>query len=421
MPKFIIQGNKPLSGQIAVAGAKNEALKIIPSALLSEEPLLISNLPDIEDTKRALEIIEDLGGSVNHHDEKTIIISISNISKNILEAKFANKIRASIMFIAPLLARQGEAIFPHPGGCVLGADQRPIDLFLEGYKKLGAEISIKDGLYHLKAKRLKGCRYFFTKISVTGTESLLMAATLAEGTTILENCAMEPEIVSLAKSLNQRGAIIKGAGTPTIVIEGVKKINGGEVKIMPDRIETGTFAILSAATRSPLKITNCEPNHIAALLTIFEKIGIDWEANKDSLTIKKIPKDFPSYSIKTHEYPGFPSDLQSPYTVLMTQANGSAMIHETIYDRRLLFTDMLSQMGAKVTMCDPHRVLIQGPTKLHGRALTSPDLRAGISMIIAGLIAEGKTEIDNIYQIERGYEKIDERLRAIGAEITKIE
>lgn len=420
MATFIIHGQKQVGGEIKVGGAKNLALKIIPAALLSAEPIIISNLPDIEDTKRSLEVFRSLGGELETSDNKTTL-QLKTISQPTLEPALANKFRASIMFAGPLLARYGEVIFPHPGGCVIGAGTRPIDLFLEGFKALGAEITIEHDNYHLKAKRLQGATYFFTKISVTGTESLMMTAVLAEGVTILQNCALEPEIVELANYLNQAGAQIEGAGTPTITIRGVKEIKGGEFTIMPDRIETGTFAILAAAAQSPLMITHCNPDHIQILLMIFKQLGIGYNLGNDWLKITTFPKKLPAYDIKTHEYPGFPTDLQSPFTVLMTQAHGSSLIHETIYDRRLLFTDMLTQMGANITMCDPHRVVIQGPTPLTGKSLTSPDLRAGIAMLIAGIIAEGKTRIDNIYQIERGYERIEERLRGIGVSIERAE
>ncbi|MFH1433315.1 MAG: UDP-N-acetylglucosamine 1-carboxyvinyltransferase, partial [Candidatus Uhrbacteria bacterium] len=296
----------------------------------------------------------------------------------------------------------------------------PIDLFLEGFQCLGATVEIAGGFYHLKTKKLKGCEYFFTTVSVTGTESLMMTAVLAEGTTVLKNCAMEPEIPALAEYLNKQGAKIKGAGTSTITIEGVKKISAGTFTVIPDRIETGTFAVMAAATRSALKITNCNPAHIENLLNVFNKIGIEWEAGDDWLAIKAC-KDFRPYSIKTHEYPGFPTDLQSPYTVLMTRANGPCVIHETIYERRLIFTDMLVQMGANIIMCDPHRVVVNGPSKLYGRKLISPDIRAGIAMVIAAMIARGETEIDNIYQIERGYSNLIERLRNIGVEIERVD
>lgn len=418
MPKFVITGGAKLSGTIAVKGAKNAGLKIIPAAILSQDKITINNLPDIEDISRSFDILTDLGATVTKQGE-AYVVDTSSISHTELKHSLANKLRASIMFVGPLLARFGEVKFPHPGGCVIGAGQRPIDLFLEGFAKMGAGISTVDNYYHLTADKLRGCEFFFTTVTVTGTESMMMTATLAEGKTILSNCAMEPEIVALADYLNSVGAKIGGAGTPVITIEGVEKIGGGEFTTIPDRIEAGTFAIMAAATNSELTISDCRPDHLESLLAMFTKIGVPYTSTATTLTILKHGV-LKALDIKTHEYPGFPTDLQSPYTILMTQAEGMAIVHETIYDRRLLFTDMLTQMGANIIMCDPHRVVISGPTKLHGHKLTSPDLRAGIAMIIAGMIASGKTEIDNIYQIDRGYERIDERLRSLGAEIERI-
>ncbi len=419
MPKYIIKGPAKLSGEITVKGAKNSALKIIPAAILSEEKITISNLPGIEDVKQSLALLIDLGGVVEKTKLDEITINTSHIKKTELNPLFANKFRSSLMFVAPLLARFGEVKFPHPGGCVIGAGKRDIDFSLDGFSALGAKINVKNGFYEIIAKKLNGGYYFFPWISVTTTESMIMAAVLAEGRTILENCAMEPEVKALADYLNLCGAKISGAGTPTIRIDGVKKISAENFNVMPDRIETGSFACLAAATRSQIKITNCTPNHIRALLEIFKKINIPFEEGNDWLLIKPAKK-FSAHNIKTHEYPGFPTDLQSPYTVLMTQAEGSSLIHETIYDRRLLYTDLLSQMGADITMCDPHRVVVNGPGRLRGRKLTSPDLRAGIALVIAALIAEGETEIDNIYQIERGYEDIADRLKNLGADISRI-
>ena len=418
MPKFVITGGAKLSGTIAVKGAKNAGLKIIPAAILSQDKITINNLPDIEDISRSFDILTDLGATVVKEGE-AYIVDTSSISHTELKHSLANKLRASIMFVGPLLARFGEVKFPHPGGCVIGAGQRPIDLFLEGFAKMGAGISTVDNYYHLTADKLRGCEFFFTTVTVTGTESMMMTATLAEGKTILSNCAMEPEIVALADYLNSVGAKISGAGTPVITIEGVAKIGGGEFTTIADRIEAGTFAIMAAATNSELTISDCRPDHLESLLAMFTKIGVPYTSTATTLTILKHGV-LKALDIKTHEYPGFPTDLQSPYTILMTQAEGMAIVHETIYDRRLLFTDMLTQMGANIIMCDPHRIVISGPTKLHGHKLTSPDLRAGIAMIIAGMIASGKTEIDNIYQIDRGYERIDERLRSLGAEIERI-
>ncbi|KKQ54484.1 MAG: MurA: UDP-N-acetylglucosamine 1-carboxyvinyltransferase [Candidatus Falkowbacteria bacterium GW2011_GWC2_38_22] len=404
-----------LSGEINVKGAKNAALKIIPAALLSKEKITIKNLPDIEDVSLALSLISDLGADVKR-SKGQVEICCENINKSELLPEIANKFRASIMFVGPLLARFGEVKFPHPGGCVIGAGGRPIDIFLNSYERLGAEIIEGEKYYQIKAKKLTGCDYFFPLISVTGTESFILTAVLADGVTNLKNCAMEPEIEALAEYLNKQGAKIKGAGTPTITIEGVKELRASDFTIIPDRIETGSFAIMAAAAKSKITINDCNPEHVLILLNIFKMINIPFESGNDF--IKILPaKEIKPYNVKTREYPGFPTDLQSPFTLLMTQANGSSLIHETIYDRRLMFTDMLMQMGADIIMCDPHRVVVNGPSKLYGKKLISPDLRAGITLLIAALIANGQTEIDNIYQINRGYENIDDRLRILGADI----
>ena len=417
--KFIINGQKPLNGTIKVKGAKNAALKVFPLALMTDEPIKIFNLPDIEDCHRAQEMLIALG-----HEAKDLgdgVMEIQRKSKTCvnLPAELVNKFRASIMFVGPLLATCGEVSFPHPGGCVIGAGTRPIDIFLDGFAKMGAKVEILENNYRLTAKKLQGVNIFFSKVTVTGTESLMTTACLAQGETVLENCAMEPEIPALAEFLNIMGAKISGAGTPTIKIEGAEKLFGGEYKIIPDRIEAGTFAILAAAANSgEIIIKDCQPKHLGALWALFDKIGVNYKLDKT--TIKISPSDkILAADLVTHEYPGFATDLQSAYTVLMTQANGASLIHETIYDRRLLFADILTQMGANIIMADPHRIVVNGPVKLHARKLMSPDLRAGMALVIAALIAKGTTEINNIYQIERGYEDLVGRLKNIGAEIEK--
>jgi len=419
MPKFIITGGKELKGEIAVKGAKNQALKIIPAAILSKQKITIKNLPNIEDVDKALDLIMEIGGIVERGKD-FVEIDTSGINQIELSEKLVNKFRSSVMFAGPVLARLGEVKFPHPGGCVIGAVKRPIDFFLDGFQAFGASIETNDKHYHIKGNNLHGADYFFPVISVTGTESLMMTACLIPGKTVLRNCAMEPEIETLAAYLNQQGAKITGAGSPTITIEGVKELAAGEFTIIPDRIETGSFALMAAATNSEITITNCNPCHIENLLHIFKKIGVNFEIGPNFIKMKKSGNIKP-YDIKTHEYPGFPTDLQSPYIVLMTQAHGTSLVQENIYDRRLLWTDMMSQMGANIVMCDPHRVVVSGPTNLYGKKLTSPDLRAGIALVIAALRAQGTTEIDNIYQIERGYEKIDERLQALGADIKRLD
>lgn len=420
MAKFLIQGRKPLKGEIEVSGSKNAALKIFPVALLTQESIRVSNVPEIEDVLRAQEILVSLGHEVKKIKKGVLDIKFKNQKGFELPADLVNKFRASVMFVGPMLVAFRKVIFPHPGGCVIGAGIRPIDLFLDAFQRMGAKVKIKDNYYELTAKKLKGANIFFSKISVTATESLMTTACLAQGETILKNCAMEPEIVSLAEYLNGCGAKISGAGTSTIKIKGIKKLRGGEYKVIPDRIEAGTFAILAAASNSgEVLIKNCHPDHLEALWALFDKIGVNYILSKSSIRILPSKKIL-SCDVTTHEYPGFATDLQSPYTVLMTQAHGSSLIHETIYDRRLLFTDILTQMGANIIMADPHRIVVSGPTKLYGRKLVSPDLRAGVALVMASLLAHGRTEIDNIYQIDRGYEKLDERLRGLGADIRRV-
>jgi len=305
----------------------------------------------------------------------------------------------------------------YPGGCVIG--KRPIDMFLDGFQKFGAKVKWENDHFRISAKRLKGAKIFFPKITVTGTETMMMAAVLAEGETILENAAMEPEIPTLADFLNRCGAKISGAGTPTMKIMGVKKIKGGKLKLIPDRIETGTFAILAALAGGKIEIKNCNPQHIRALLVNLEKAGVKIKEGKNELTVWGA-KNMKPVNIMTHEYPGFATDLQPPFTLLASQMKGTSLIHDSIFDGRLMFTDILNLMGANIVMNDPHRVTVNGPTKLHGRKIASPDLRAGITLVLAGLIAEGKTKIENIYQIDRGYEKIEERLKKLGANIRRV-
>jgi len=307
---------------------------------------------------------------------------------------------------------------PHPGGCAIG--QRPIDLFIQGFEKFGVEVTENSEGYHFKTDKLHGMKFVFPIISVTVTETLMMAATLAEGKTILKNAACEPEIAALADYLNSCGAKIKGAGTHTIEIEGVNELMAGEAEIMPDRVEAGSFAILGALCGNPIRVTKCNPDHLESLWTMFDRMGIDYKLGPDWVEVRK-SKNIKAVDVVTHEYPGFITDLQQPFTVLLTQANGMCLVHETIFEGRLFYTDKLKQMGAQVIMCDPHRVIINGPNKLYGRKLESPDLRAGFALVLAGLVAEGKTVIENIYQIDRGYEHIEERLQNLGAKITREE
>jgi len=418
MERFVIKGNQPLGGTIRVNGAKNAALKILAACLLTDKKLTVSNVPQIEDIFRLVELLKKVGVEIKNNSKGTYQLEAKNIKTTQLDPDIASRLKGSILMIGPLLARRGEATLCQSGGCVIG--QRPRDIFLDGFEAFGAKIKRNKQGYHLSTKQLKGTKFVFPKISVTATEAMILTAVLAKGKTKLINVACEPEIVNLVDFLNKSGAKIKGAGTPFIEIEGVKSLGGGQCQVIPDRIEAGSFIALGVASNSPIKVTNMNPGHLEVLWSLLDKAGANLEIGKDFVKVKPSSK-LKAIDLKTHEYPGFPTDLQSLFTVLMTQAEGFSLIHETIFEGRLFYTDSLNQMGAKIIMADPHRVMIQGSTKLYGRHLTSPDIRAGVALVIAALIAQGESIIENIYQIDRGYEKIEERLQKLGAKIKRVD
>lgn len=418
MEKFVISGKKKLSGEIKVSGAKNSALKLIAATLLTKEECVIENVPDIADIAVLIDLLRDLGADIKKLNEHTYSICCKNIRKTELNPKLVQRLRASVVLLAPMLARFGEVKFPHPGGCVIG--KRPIDIYLDGFKALGVEIEEKNNCFSLKAKKLKGSKFVLPLISVTVTESMILAGVFASGVTIIKNAACEPEIEAMCDYLNSRGARIRGGGTHSIEITGVNNLSGGRFCTIPDRIETGTFAILGALICDGLKITKCNPEHLEVFWKLLEEAGGKFDIHSDFVYIKPSKELKACKHVVTHEYPGFATDLQAPFTVLLTQAKGISLVHETIYEGRLFYTDILSRMGANITMCDPHRVIINGPTELHGRKMESPDLRAGIALVIAALIASEKSEIENVYQIDRGYENIEGHLRQIGADIKRV-
>ena len=421
MVEFVIKGGKKLEGEIEVRGAKNSALKILPAALLFSNSLAVRNIPLIEDVFRTLDLLGDLGVRSKKTGERSVELDSRTLGGATLKKDIAERFRGSIVLAGPLLTRRKKIYFPHPGGCVIG--KRPIDIFLEGWKALGAKIKASGSGYEVWADKLKGADFTFRNISVTATETLMMTAVMAEGKTILRNVALEPEIPSLAEFLNESGAKIKGAGTPTIEITGT----GGRLlkaprpfRVIPDRIEAGDFLILGAALGSKIKVTNCNPEHLTALTAALEAAGAKIRRGKDWIAVSR-PGVLRSVDVKTREYPWFVTDLQAPFAVLMTQAKGQSMIFETVFDGRLNYIEDLNRMGAMITQCDPHRILINGPTALRGREIESPDLRAGLAFVIAALIAKGESKIKNVYQIDRGYEKIEERLQKLGANIKRID
>lgn len=429
--KFLIQGlggKKKLSGTIAVRGAKNAALKVMASSILFRDTLTAQNIPDIEDVKRMSDLLIELGCDVKKENLHTYTFLSNARLKTDLSSEISKRMRSSIVLSGPLLARFRKVSFPHPGGCVIG--ERPIDFFVDGFQKMGATVSVQGStgkkLYVLRAPKggLRGATIFLKTPSVTATETLMMAGILAKGTTILRNAALEPEIKDVADFLVDCGAKIQGAGTSTITIKGGGLLSGHRKKYttMPDRIETGSFVILGALGARTLRVINCNPEHIASLLDALKTAGVLFKLGKTSITIlpasaKKILR---MVSIKTHEYPGFPTDLQAPMTVLLTQSKGEAIVFETIFEGRLNYVESLISMGANITPMDPHRVLVKGPSHLRGKKLESPDLRAGLAFIIAATIAKGNSTIHNVYNIDRGYEQIDERLRKIGVSIKRI-
>lgn len=417
--KFIITGQARLGGEISVVGAKNAALKALAASLILGGPTTMTNVPEIEDIQRLVDIIEDLGVKLERTDHQIRIIN-PEINKTVLEPHLHRRTRSSILLAVPTLLQHGEVEFAYPGGCVIG--KRPIDFFLTGYKQFGIHIEENGEGFRLTAKNLHPARIVFSRVSVTGTEAMMMLASRVIGRSEIINAAMEPEVVALGEFLNSCGAKIHGLGTPHLIINGVGGLSGGIFNTPPDRIEAGTFAILAAASNSELTVSNINPDHLEVFWQLLRQAGVQFELGQNSVKIspsldrlKAIPKD-----IITHEYPGFPTDLQAPMAVLMTQAKGQSLIFETIYEGRLFYVDLLNSMGANIFMADPHRVMIAGPTALQGAQLTSPDIRAGIAMVIAGLIAEGQTVIDNVYQIDRGYEDIENRLKSIGAKIERI-
>ncbi len=419
-----LAGRRSLTGVISVGGAKNAVLKVLAASLLFKNEVTIANVPEIEDVKRILELLEDLGVVVEKLEANTYRLFTSDIKTHIISPDIAKRIRASIALTGPLLARLGKVSFPHPGGCVIG--KRPIDIFLKGFTDMGAIFTEKEKEYIFtvknKNKQLHGAEIFLRVASVGSTEALMMASVLATGTTVIKNAALEPEIQSIGEFLNRCGAKISGLGTPTLTIEGGDLLDGtGQVyQTMPDRIEAGSFIILGALAAKDLKVTNCEPNHLDSLLLSLKTAGVKLIVGKDFVHIKGIqPKKFKALDIKTHEYPGFPTDLQAPLAVFLTQADGQSFMFETIFEGRLQYLETLNRMGANARILDAHRAIIEGPTSLIGKQVESPDLRAGLAYVLAGIIAKGETLVHNVHYIDRGYENIVERLKKVGVNITR--
>ena len=416
-----LAGERSLHGTVRVTGAKNAALKAIAATVLFRDTVTLTNIPEINDVEKMFDLLGDMGAEVTHSKRGTYSVSIPRGFSSELSPAIAKRMRASVVVTGPVLARFGKVSFPHPGGCVIGA--RPLDLFVEGFQKMGATVVLKDETYVVTAKGgLKGAEFFLKNQSVTVTETFMMAGVLAKGTTVIKNAAMEPEIVDLAEFLIKSGAKISGAGTPTVIIKGGKLLSGKKAvyKTMPDRIEAGSFLVLGALAARELHITNCNPLHLESPIEALRSAGAFIETKKSEIIVRS-SSQLNAVDIKTHEYPGFPTDLQAPMTVFLTQTEGESRVFETIFEGRLNYTESLASMGASITMMDPHRVIVRGKTELRGRKLTSPDLRAGLAFVIAAVVAKGESVIHNVdTTIDRGYEDIETRLRALGVDIERV-
>ena len=419
MDKFVIRGGNPLLGSIRVSGAKNAALPAMAAAILTDETLVLENIPDVHDIKTERNLLVSMGAEVElgygraHH---RTTISCRNLLNPEAAYELVKTMRASTLVLGPLVARMGRARVSLPGGCAIGA--RPIDLHIKGLEQLGATIRQEHGYIEASADRLRGGHIVFDKITVTGTEDLMMAAALADGETLMENCAREPEVSDLAALLNKMGAKIEGAGTSTIRIKGVSRLGGARHRIIPDRIEAGTFVIAAALTGGDLTINNCDPRHLGALLQKLEECGVTVATTADSVRVKNGHR-LKAADMSTEEYPGFPTDMQAQYMALATQAEGTSLITENIFENRFMHAQELVRMGANIKV-EGSRAVVRGHTPLSGAAVQCSDLRASASLVIAALVAEGETILDRVYHIDRGYERIEEKLRSANGQIRRI-
>lgn len=422
MCRYHVDGSFPIKGKIKASGNKNAALPCIAAALLSDSEVILENLPEIEDVSVMLSIASKLGASVKKIKTNEYSIKTGNL-KSELPLEEAKAVRASILFAGPLLARTGKVVFPPPGGDVIG--RRRLDTHFIAFSELGARIEM-DGFFKLTANKLVGVDLFLDEASVTATENAIMASVLAEGKTIIQNAASEPHVQDLCKMLVSMGAKITGIGSNILFIDGVKKLSGTRYKIGSDLIEVGSFIGLAAVTRGELEIEDAVASDLRMTRIAFGKLGIHWETDGNVIRIKpglqlKVVPDLGGQipTIDDAPWPGFPPDLTSIITVVATQVEGTVLIHEKMFESRMFFVDKLIGMGARIILCDPHRAVVSGPCRLKGSELVSPDIRAGMAMLIASLCAEGKSEIKNVYQIERGYENLVKRLKLLGARIEK--
>ncbi|KGG80668.1 UDP-N-acetylglucosamine 1-carboxyvinyltransferase [Caloranaerobacter azorensis H53214] len=413
LAKIIVEKSPPLKGTVRISGAKNSALPIIAASLLSTGECILEDVPDLRDVDVICEVLSSLGSDVKRVSREKLQINASIIDNFEAPYELMKKMRASFLVMGPLLARMGKARVSMPGGCAIGT--RPIDLHLKGFKALGAEIEVGHGYVEASADKLKGERIYLDFPSVGATENIMMAAALAEGETIIENAAQEPEIVDLANFLNKIGGDIKGAGTSTIKIKGVKTLYGGRHQIIPDRIEAGTFMVAAAITKGDIIVENVVVDHVKSIIAKLKETGAEIIEDGDKIRVIG-KKNIKSIDIKTMPYPGFPTDMQAQFMALMSVANGTSIIIETVFENRFMHVDELKRMGANIKI-EGRSAIIQGTNKLMGAPVKATDLRAGAALILSGLVAEGETEISNIFHIDRGYSNIEQKLSKLGAKI----
>ena len=420
---FVIDGGQPLNGSVRVAGNKNAALPILAACLLTDEPVVLSNVPSILDVETMIDLLVDIGVSVERLGHGTVRIHAASEPSHRLDEELCRRIRASILLAGPLLARCGRAVVPPPGGDVIG--RRRIDTHIHAFRQLGAHVSIERA-YDMEADRLAGSSIFLDEASVTGTENTVMAAVLAPGETTIMNAASEPHVQDLCQFLASLGARIDGIGSNILRIEGVDRLRGGAYGICADHIEVASFIGLGAVTPGELLIEDVAPEHLVGVWPVFERLGVRWELQNTTVRVPSeqelvVVDDLGSQIPKIEDgpWPAFPADLTSIALAVATQAQGTVLVFEKMFENRLFFVDKLVTMGARIILCDPHRALVNGPAQLYGERMESPDIRAGMAMLIASLAAHGRSTIGNIGQIDRGYEHIDERLRALGAHIER--
>jgi UDP-N-acetylglucosamine 1-carboxyvinyltransferase len=419
MDKFVIRGGNPLLGTIKVSGAKNSALPCMAAAILTEGEVILENIPQVRDIETERKLLASMGAEVElgyGRAQHRTRIKCGVLSDPVAKYEIVKTMRASSLVLGPLIARTGMARVAMPGGCAIGG--RPIDLHIKGLEAMGATITQEHGYLEARTNRLKGAHIVFDKITVTGTEDLLMAAALADGESLFENCAREPEVTDLAALLNAMGAKIEGAGTGTIKIKGVSKLHGARHRINPDRIEAGTFLIAGAITGGDLNVDCCNPAHLGAVITRLEDCGVKLEVGKDNVRVHS-GGSLTANDMSTEEYPGFPTDMQAQYMALMTQAEGTSVVTENIFENRFMHVGELNRMGANITISG-RSATIRGKTQLQSAAVMCSDLRASAALVLGALVAEGETILDRVYHMDRGYEHIEEKLRGVGAQIRRM-